>query len=127
MSTSGKVEPEGREREQVGLAHSLKLPSNSALFGIVVELFGLVMGALPVGLPPRLGGLLSWGWLLEELAIALLLESEDPEGLLLASAWLLPAVMLDADASSMFLLASNKSSSASSSSDIFRLPRRNSA
>ena len=127
MSTSGKVEPEGREREQVGLAHSLKLPSNSALFGIVVELFGLVMGALPVGLPPRLGGLLSWGWLLEELATGLLLESEDPEGLPLASAWLLPVVMLDADASSMFLLASNKSSSASSSSDIFRLPRRNSA
>ena len=127
MSTSGKVEPEGREREQVGLAHSLELPSNSALFGIVVELFGLVMGALPVGLPPRLGGLLSWGWLLEELATGLLLESEDPEGLLLPPAWLLPVVMLDADASSMLLLASNKSSSASSSSDIFRLPRRNSA
>ena len=94
MCTSGKVEPEGREGGQVGLAHSLELSSNSGLFGILVELFGLLMGAPPVGLnmpklpelPPRVGGLLSWGWLLNELATGLLLESEDSESLLLPPA-----------------------------------------
>ena len=84
------------------------------------------MPKLP-GLSPRVEGLLSFGWLLEELATGLLLESEDSEGLLFPPAWLLPVVVLDPDASSMLLLASNKSSAASSSSDIFRLPRRNSA
>ena len=87
---------------------------------------GLNMPKLP-GLSPRVEGLLSFGWLLEELATGLLLESEDSEGLLLPPAWLLPVVVLDPDASSMVLLASIKSSAASSSSDIFRLPRRNSA